>query len=208
MLVLLRIIFTGAFIYCIAQARDNARTNLAAGDLNNAFWVGAGVFAAIASAIVWAPYLGAKVADPLTGGMVNTPSAERKNFVLWLVRWLEKRERHPGLIRWLCFIEGVRAPWLPTGFVIGLQHAKPGSWLEKVYAREVFRFNNAENCILAFRALMRHGIDPRPHPSPDVNIVLLSQDRSAAPEPAKLGVPTAPPPAPLARDKRIRIGAD
>jgi hypothetical protein len=49
MLVLLRIIFTGLFIYCIAQARDNARTNLAAGDMNNAFWVGAGVIVAIAA---------------------------------------------------------------------------------------------------------------------------------------------------------------
>ena len=206
MLVILRIIFTGAFIYCIMQARDNAQTNLAAGDLTNAFWVAAGVIAAIAAAIVWAPYLGAKVADPLTGGMVNTPPAERKNLVMWLVRWLDKRGKHPGLIRWLCFIEGVRAPWLPTGFVIGLAHAKPGSWLEKVYAREVFRFNNAENCMKAFQALMRHGIDPRPHANPDVNIVLLSIDRAAAPDPVKLDVPSAPPPPPLERDRRIRIG--
>jgi hypothetical protein len=208
MLILLRIIFTGAFIYCIAQARENARTNLAAGDLNSAFWVGAGVFAAIASAIVWAPYLGAKVADPLTGGMVQTPPAERRNFIMWLVRWLDKREKHPALIRWLCFIEGVRAPWLPTGFAIGLDYAKPGSWLEKVYAREVFRFNNAENCLKAFHALTRHGIDPRPHPNPDVNLVLLSLERSAAAEPDKLEVPTAPPPPPLSRDKRIRIGTE
>ncbi len=208
MLILLRILFTGAFIYCIAQARDNARTNLASGDLNSAFWVAAGVIASIASAIVWAPYFGAKVADPLTGGMVQSHTAERKNFVMWLIRWLDKREKHPGLIRWLCFIEGVRAPWLPTGFVIGLAHAKPGSWLEKVYAREVFRFNNAENCMKAFQALMRHGIDPRPHPNTDVNLVLLSLERGAAPEPAKLEVPTAPPPPPLKRDDRIRIGTE
>jgi hypothetical protein len=208
MLVLLRIIFTGAFLYCIAQARENARTNLAAGDMENAFWVGAGVIAAIAAAITWAPYFGAKVADPLTGGMVKTPPAERKNALMWLIRWLDKKEKHPALIRWLCFIEGVRAPWLPTGFIIGLAHAKPGSWLEKVYAREVFRFNNAENCIKAFNALMRHGIDPRPHPSPDVNIVLISQERSVAPDPGKLQVPSAPPPPPLARDRRIRIGAE
>ncbi len=208
MLVLLRIIFTGLFIYCIAQARDNARTNLAAGDMNNAFWVGAGVIVAIAAAICWAPYFGAKVADPLTGGMVQTPPVERKNFVMWLVRWLDKREKYPGLIRWLCFIEGVRAPWLPTGFVIGLEHSKPGSWLEKVYAHEVFKFNNAENCLKAFNALMRHGIDPRPHPSPDVNIVLLSLERSEAPEPSKLEVPTAPPPPPIERNPRIRIGTE
>jgi hypothetical protein len=208
MLVILRIIFTGVFIYCIAQARDNARTNIGGGDLNNAFWVGAGVLAAIASSIVWAPYFGAKIADPLTGGMVQSPPADRKNLLLLLIRWLDKREKHPALIRWLCFIEGVRAPWMPTGFIIGLNHAKPGSWLEKVYAREVFRFNNAENCMKAFHTLMQHGIDPRPHPNPDVNIVLLSVERSVAPEPSKLEVPTAPPPPPVERNPRIRIGKE
>lgn len=208
MLVLLRIIFTGAFLYCIAQGRDNARNNLQAGDLHNAFWLACGVITAIAAAVTWAPYLGAKVADPLTGGMVQTPPAGRRNAVLWLIRWLDKRNKNSALIRWLCFIEGVRAPWMPTGFIIGLNHAKPGSWLEKVYAKEVFRFNNAENCMKAFQALMRHGIDPRPHHSPDVNIVLLSTERSVAPEPAKLDVPTAPPPPPLERNPRIRIGTD
>src|SRR4051812_17299274 len=101
MLILLRIIFTGAFIYCIAQARQNARTNLEAGDLTQAGWLAVGVIAAIAAAVAWAPYFGAKVADPLTGGMVNSPSVERRNFIMELVRRLDKKEKYPGLIRWL-----------------------------------------------------------------------------------------------------------
>jgi hypothetical protein len=206
MLILLRIIFTGTFLYCVVQARDNARDNLVAGDLTNAFWVGAGVITAIACAIVWAPYLGAKVADPLTGGMISSSTAERKNWLLQLIRWLDKKEKAPALVRWLCFIEGVRAPWLPTAFNLGLRNAKPDSWLEKVYAREVFKFNNAGNCLRAFEALRRHGIDPRPHSSPDVNTVLLSLDRAPAPEPAIMEVPPAPPPPPLKRDDRIKIG--
>src|SRR5688500_15427529 len=206
MLVLLRIIFTGAFLYCVLQARDNAQNNLVAGDLTNAFWVGIGVLLAIACAIVWAPYIGGKVADPLTGGMVNSDFVDHKNRLLKLIRWLEAKERAPGLIRFLCFLEGIRAPWLPTAFNIGLRHAKPGSWLEKVYAREVFKYNNAENCMRAFVALKRHGIDPRPHHSPDVNTVLLSIDRGPAPEPEIMHVPAAPPPPPLNRDKRIRLG--
>jgi len=206
MLILLRIIFTGAFLYCAVQARDNARNNLAAGDMESAFWIGLAVLVAIACAIVWAPYLGAKVADPLAGGMVNTPFVERKNYLMQLVRWLDKRGNHPALIRWLCFIEGVRAPWLPTAFYLGLLNSKEGSWLEKVYAREVFRFNNAEHCAEAFRALRRHGIDPRPHASPDVNIVLMSLERVIAPVPAALAVPAAPPPPPIQRDGRIRLG--
>ncbi len=206
MLVILRILFSGAFVYCVMQARDNARLHLESGDMSNAFWVACGVLTAIASAIVWAPYFGAKVADPLTGGMVNSPFIERKNYLLQFIRWLDKKKKHPGLLRWLCFIEGVRAPWLPTAFAIGLTHTREGSWLEKVYAREVFKFNNAENCLKAFRALQRHGIDPRPHANPDVNMVLLSLDRSVAPEPDKVSVPPAPPAPPVQRDPRIRIG--
>ena len=206
MLVLLRILFTGLFLYCVVQARDNARTNLAAGDLENALWVGGGVIVAIACAIVWAPYIGGKVADPLTGGMVNSPLVERKNWLLQLIRWLDKKGKSPRMIRALCFVEGVRAPWLPTAFNLGLKHSAPGSWLEKVYARELFKFNNAENCLRAFEALMRHGIDPRPHNNPDVNAVLLSLERGPAPEPDILAVPPAPPPPPLKRDERIRIG--
>jgi hypothetical protein len=206
MLVLLRIVFTAAFLYCVVQARDNAREHLVTGDMANAFWVGCGVIAAIASAIAWAPYLGARVADPLTGGMVNSHFRERKNYLLQFIRWLDKKKKYPALLRWLCFVEGVRAPWLPTGFVIGLAHSPPGSWLERIYAREVFRFNNAENCMQAFRALQRHGIDPRPHNNPDVNMVLLSIDRSVAPEPDKVAVPPAPEPPPLKRDPRIKLG--
>jgi hypothetical protein len=208
MMVLLRILFTGAFIYCALQARDNARDNLIAGDLANAFWVGVAVIMAIACAIVWAPYLGGKVADPITGGLTSAEYVERKNRLLQFIRWLEKKERGDRLIRWLCFVEGVRAPWLPTAFNIGLKHSKPGSWLEKIYARELFRFNNTENCIRAFSALMRHGIDPRPHPNPDVNSVLLSVDRAATPEQEKVPLAPAPPAPPLKRDGRIRIGTD
>jgi hypothetical protein len=206
MLIILRVIFTGLFLYCVVQARDNALNNLEAGDMTNAFWVACGVISAIASAITWAPYLGSRIADPLTGGMINANSAERRNFLMLAVRWLDKKKKHPALVRWLCFIEGVRAPWLPTAFVIGMNHSRPGSWLEKVYAKEVFKFNNAENCLKAFQALQRHGIDPRPHRSPDVKLVLLSLDRSIAPDPAKMPVPEAPAPAVPARDPRIRIG--
>jgi hypothetical protein len=205
MLIVLRIVFTAAFAYCIVQARENAQTNLAAGDLNNAFWVGAGVIAAIAAAIAWAPYLGGKVADPLTGGMVASEFQERKNWLMQLIRWCDKKGRSRW-VRWLCFIEAVRAPWLPTAYRVGLANARPSSWLEKIYAREVFKFNNAEQCVKAFRALQRHGIDPRPHLNADVNMVLMSIDRSVAAEPDKMPVPPAPPPPALKRNERIRIG--
>ena len=206
MLVILRIIFTGLFFYCVVQARDNAENNLVAGDLNNAFWVGAGVLAAIACAIVWAPFIGGKIAGPMTGSMVNSEPIERPKRLLRIIRWLDKKERSPALIRFLCFIEGVRVPWLPTAFQIGLTHSKPGSWLEKIYAREVFRFNNVERCMRAFEVLQRHGIDPRPHHNPDVNTALMSLDRGAAPDPSLMQISPAPPPSPPKRNERIKIG--
>jgi hypothetical protein len=206
MLFILRILFTSAFIYCVLQARDNARTNMVSGDMDAAFWVGIGVILAILCAMVWAPFFGEKVADPISGGLVNSDPIDRKNRLVQLIRWLEKKEKAPMLIRMLCFVEGVRRPWLPTAFNIGLAHAKPGSWLEKVYARELFRFNNAENCLRAFAALQRHGIDPRPHPNPDVNTVLMATERGAAPEPDAMHIAPAAPPPTLKRNERIRIG--
>ena len=206
MLLILRILFTAVFFYCVIEARDNARTNLVSGDMEAAFWVGTGVIVAILCAIVWAPFFGEKVADPISGGLVNSDPIDRKNRLMQLVRWLATKERAPGLIRILCFIEGVRRPWLPTAFNIGLSHSKPGSWMEKIYARELFRFNNVENCIRAFTALQRHDIDPRPHPNPDVNTVLMSLERGAAPEPEAMHVAPAPPPPTLKRNTRIQIG--
>jgi len=207
MLILLRIVFTGAFFYCVISARNDGRNPGAAGDLTGALWLVATFLAALACGIVWAPFLGAKVADPLTGGMVNTPFVERKNFLLQFIRWCDKKN-HRLLTRWLCFLEGVRAPWLPTAFILGLKNSRPGSWLERVYAREVFKFNNAENCILAFQTLRRHGIDPRPHRNADLNMVLMSIERGEAPNPPLLDVQPAPPPPKLERDKRIDIGRE
>ena len=71
---------------------------------------------------------------------------------------------------------------MPSAFVIGLKNARPGSWLEKVFAREVFRFHNTQHCIQAYLALKRHGIDPRPHPNQEINVALLSLDRPDRPE--------------------------
>src|SRR2546425_1984417 len=42
---------------------------------------------------------------------------------------------------------------------------------------ELFRFDNAQNCLLAYEALRRHRIDPRPHHNPEVNMLLLSLKR-------------------------------
>ena len=205
MLVLLRIIFTGLFLYCMWQAREDAPSATATDDLSVAFWLVLGIITGLACAAVWAPFLGAKVADPLTGGWTDSQLEERKNYLLQAIRWLDRRHKH-ALVRWLCFFEGIRAPWLPTAFILGLKNAKHDSWLEKIYAREVWRFNHTENCVRAFQVLQRHGIDPRPHNNNEVNIALVSLDRRVAPERTPLEVPPAPRAPTLERDERIRLG--
>jgi hypothetical protein len=100
----------------------------------------------------------------------------------------------------------VRHPNLPAAFVVGMNNARPGSWLEKVFAREVWRFNNITNCVRAHEILRtRHRIDPGTHEQAEINLALMSQVREPAPALPPLAVPAAPP-APLPkRNARIRL---
>jgi hypothetical protein len=205
MLILLRIIFTGALVYSLNQARLNGERNLAAGDMDNAFWLAASVLLAIAAAVAWAPFIGEKIADPMTGGLSNSPYKEPKNPFMSLIRWLDSRGSRRA-VALLCFIQGVRAPWRPSAFIMGMNAAREGSWLQKVYAREVFRFNNAENCLKAFAILKSHGIDPRPHKNTEINLLLSAGDQAKRPEPQVIKAPQAAPAPKLERDPRIRIG--
>jgi hypothetical protein len=207
MLIILRIIFGALIYWAFKEARMNAQQNPVSGDLSNAYWVAVVVILAIANAMVWAPYFGEKIADPLTGATVNAEYKEPKNLLLRFIRLCEKRG-YRSLACWLCFIQGVRTPWLPAQFIIGMNNARPGSWLEKIYALEVFKFSNAQNCMRAFEILKRRGIDPRPHNSPGVNLVLISNEHEVKPTPPPLNVPEAPPPPKLERDKRIDIGPE
>ena len=207
MLILLRIIFGALMYYAFKEAQMNARLNPMSGDLSNAYWVAVVVILALCNAFVWAPYFGEKLADPLTGATVDAEYKESKNWLLKIIRKCEKNGLR-GLAAMLCFIEGVRRPYLPTAFVIGMNTARKGSWLEKVYAKEVFKFSNAQHCLTAYNVLKTHGIDPRPHATPGVNLVLISSEHEVKPTPPSMGVPEAPPPPKLERDPRIDIGPE
>lgn len=207
MLFVLRIFFGVLMYWAFKEARVNASVNPMYGDLTNAYWVAMVVLLALANAFVWAPYFGEKVADPLTGGTINAEYKEPNNLIMKLIRWMDARRMRP-FVRWLCFIEGCRKPFLPTAFVIGMENAAEGSWLEKVYATEVFKFNNAQNCLKAYLALKRHGIDPRPHASPGVNMLLISQEHTVKDDPSKLELPEAPPAPKVERNLRIKIGPE
>jgi len=203
-LIALRIVFGAALAYGFSEVWQNEQAAPQTGDLANAFYLAACVILAMANAAVWAPYFGDRVSGPLTGVMTKGTYVDRKNLLLILIHWLERR-RLRRLTRWFCFLEGVHHPERPAAFVIGLKQAATGSWLEKVYALELFRFDNAQNCLLAYEALRRHRIDPRPHHNPDVNLLLLSLERELQPAPEPVSVPPAPPAAPLKRDRRIKL---
>src|SRR5687768_16214051 len=143
---LLRLILGAAMYVAYREARGNAAVNPMSGDLSNAFWVAVVVVLALANGIVWAPYFANKVSDPLTGGTMEGEFKDDKRLLLKAAKWCQVRGRR-GLARWLCFLEAVRRPWLPGPYAIGLENAESGSWLEKVYATEVFKFNNAQNCL-------------------------------------------------------------
>lgn len=204
MLILLRIVFGAALLYEMMEGVRSAPETGEAGDLTGAFYMAVCVGLGILNAVVWAPYLGDKVSGPLTTVMTGSAYVERTNWVLRFIRWLDARG-YRRAVACFCFWEGVRHPSAPAAFVVGLKNARPGSWLEKVYAREVFRFNNTQNSVQAYLALKRHGIDPRPHPSQEVNIMLLSLERPSKPEATRLDVPAAPPPAALQRNPKIRL---
>ncbi|MBM3839539.1 MAG: hypothetical protein FJ398_16540 [Verrucomicrobia bacterium] len=204
MLVLLRIIFGAALFYGLVTTRRYAGEHPESGDVMGAFNLAVCVILAVINALLWAPYFGAKIAEPLTGVITQSTYVERKNYLLRLLRWVQDRGwRRLTLL--LAFLEGVHHPEQPAAFVMGLKNARRGSWLEKVFAREVFRFDNAQNCVLAFETLRRHGIDPRPHRNPEVNMLLISVERSVQPDPVKVSVRPAPPPPEPKRDPRIRL---
>lgn len=203
MLTIVRFLLLGALGYGFYRADLNARLYPNSGDLMNAFWVAYCVIIGMFTAFAWAPAIGGKVADPLTGIYVADSTPERKNYLLRLIRWLDGHQRR-RLTRWLCFLEGVRHPWMPSQFIIGLNNAKRGSWLELAYAREVYRFNNAKNCVQAYEVLRRHGKTVPPHANSEVNLMLASIEKPTRPPSPPLAVPTSQAP-PMRRNLRIKL---
>lgn len=201
---LARIAFPAALLYVVKLARDNALAAPDTGDLLNAAYVGLSVILAIGTAIAWTPFFGARLADPLTGVYTEGEYRESRRPLLRLIRVAEQRGQHQRAA-WLCFLEGINRPWQPTAFVIGLRNARPGSWLEKVFAKEVYRFENAQNCLAAYKALERRGVKVRPHPRAEVNRLIQEHQRRPSTVAETLPLSPAPPPPPPARNPRIRL---
>ena len=165
---LLRWISLGALLYGFYEVARTTPEDLRAGDLTHAFWLAYCVVLGLVSALLWVPVFADRLLGAPTDGTRDTGLADPPGRLLGLIRRLDARGSR-RLARWLCFLEGVRHPWRPAPFVIGMKNARPGSWLEVVYAREVYRFTNVDNCVRAYQVLRRHGRAPGPHPRDEVN---------------------------------------
>jgi hypothetical protein len=148
-LLALRILFGGLLAYTIYEAWKNGQANLERGDLMNAYYAAVSVALAILNAMVWAPYFGAKLSDPLTGTITKSTFVERNNYLLRLIRWLDSRG-YRALTRWLCFLEGVHRPSQPTQFTIGLNNARPDHGWRRCSPGRFFGFTTSRTASRRF----------------------------------------------------------
>ncbi len=200
MATLLRLLLTAGLIYGLVQVNQTPLAGAGAGGLSSTVWMGVTLALAVAAAAAWAPVVVGRLVsnpltDPLSGG---TDSPEPR----WrLIRWGHARG-HGRLVRWLCFLAGVRRPWLPLPFVFGLINSTPGSRLEQLFAAELLRSKTAFEHDEARRLLLGLAGEGNPHRSPLVSRLLealaLNSPPSgiAVPTPAKL--PPTPTPSPEA----------
>jgi hypothetical protein len=202
-LFLVRIPLTLLFAWSLAKAVLR-ESEISGGDM--VFLIGYALAGAVVMAILWAPVIGEKLSDPLTSTLTRETSLPPRtnNLVRWIT-WLQHRGYHrPALL--LIFIEGIRHPDLPQPALLGLRSVRPGSFLEKCLAKEVYKFNNVQNCLYAYRILTeRHGLTPPLHKHPEVNLALMSLNREPPPEPAKIELKPTAEPAPPPRNPRIKL---
>src|SRR5262245_22625695 len=203
LLIFVRIPLTLLFAYWLAKALLR-ESELSGGDM--VFLLGYALAGAVVMAILWAPVVGEKLSDSVTTPFTQETSLPPKTNTL--VQWitgLQSRGYHRVALV-LAFIEGIRHPNLPQPALLGLRSVRPGSFLERWLAKEVYKFNNVQNCLHAYKILReRHGITPPLHKHPEVNLALMNLNRECPPEPAKIQLkPKAGPVAP-ARNPRIKL---
>lgn len=205
-LLLIRIPVTLFFLFSLAKMALRS-PELSGGDM--ILLLGYGLLGSIIVAILWAPVIGEKLSGTITGSLTDETSLPaHSNSIVSSIQKLQLRGYHrPALL--LVFLEGMRHPDLPQAALLGLRSSRPGSFLEKAFAKEVYHFNNIQNCLLAYKILTeRHHFVPPLHKQPEVNLAILNLTRQPPPEPAKLQIATAATPATPERNRRIRLFAE
>ena len=163
------------------------------------------VLLGLVTVTMWVPVVGEQLSNPLTFSLVNETSVPRTNRV---VRWIHRcqaRGWHRLALMW-CLWEGLCKPRLPHPALLGIKSARHGSSLEKWLAREIYRHNNLQNCLTAWKILREHHQEtPPPHVNPEVTLALMQLQRRPSPEHPPVPVPHRPQPAALARNPHIKL---
>ncbi|HWW02818.1 MAG TPA: hypothetical protein VNZ64_24175 [Candidatus Acidoferrum sp.] len=203
MLILVRLPLTLLYIYLVYKATVSDAAYSGSQMIGLVLFI---LLGAIVMGALWAPVIGAKLSDPLTSAITQETSLPPDpNRLVGRIRWLQGRGHH-RLALLLVFAEGMRHPDLPQAAILGLRSVRPGSLLEKWFAKEVYHFNNVQNCLQAYTILKeRHGIILPLHRQPEVNLAIVSLDRKPPPEPAKLQLTPAEAPAQPARNPQIKL---
>lgn len=205
MLIILRILITGSLVYVFDQMQESGTGTNISGDLTQAFYMGTVLILAILMAAVWAPYLGEKIADPITGEMTCGSYSSHRRWLPRMIKWFDSH-RWKRMALFCCILEGLDNPDFPVPFTTGLRQTRPGSWWEKVFALEVFRFDNAQNSLKAADILRdRHDLIIDEHDRPSITVALRKRERVAAPERKPKPLPKAPIAAKPKRNQRIRL---
>jgi hypothetical protein len=202
MIILLRIVFGAGLLGVMFFASQESGRNIA-GDVTPGFFLALGLILALANAIVWASWIGERIAGPLDSMYVGKGAHAAPHLGLRLARKAAARG-HRRLAVLLAFVEGVRHPDFSGAFIVGMRNARPGGWLEKVFAREVYRFDGVDNCVQAYTILKQHGLKPPPHENQEIRGVLRSLDHQGKPPAQPLAVPKAPE-VEIQRNPRIRL---
>ena len=173
MMNLLRLLVTSAWFGCFFMAfRAAGTTN---GDMAAIGYMMIGIFLGIAMSAVWTPV----IAEFLCGSLDVLDECtyiERRSRLNKAIDWASRNKYFPLLV-FLCLVKGFLRPELPSAFIKGLKHSKPGSWAQKMFARRVYRFNNAHNSLQAAKVLEEHGEKPAGHHNPEVIIFLMEEEK-------------------------------
>jgi hypothetical protein len=177
MLTVLRFIFPACFAWSLhvgSRLADVSRgTTTSSAELG---YIALCLIFALASGIVWAPAIGARMAQPVTDIFVDTGEMPHETPTLLMARAAGERG-FPRLAVLLCLFAGWLHPSWPGAFLMGLKYSAPRSWFERHFAAHVYQFENARNCWMALLILRQHGRDPGVHPQAEIARLIFLWER-------------------------------
>ncbi len=206
MLFLCRLVFGGCMIWSIHLAIQlSNRTNMQRAELPEiGFSMAVLLVLALLNAIVWAPYIGAKIADPIAGMFTRSSFSWHRSKIYKHILRLEHKKKYKTAA-WTAYFYGLMRPNEPEVFYSGMQNSVPSSYLQKYFAEKVYQFLNARRCLEAYTILKSLGWEPVRHREQSINRLIMVHFSQKRERPSKLELLSAPPLSTLARNVNITL---